>query len=288
MSGSTVDRLTSLAHLDRAGTDTFAAPPSGDPGRMFGGEVAARALAAAQCTVAPDRAVHVVQAGYLRPGDPSAPMRLRVERLRDGRAFSMRRVDVEQRDKLIFTATLSFHVGSTAFDHHDRMPRVPPPEELADLAAWTGGPSFWPDWVVGDPALDLRPVPCDGVKFNGLEHTGAGAGVRALWCRAAGPVPDDPALHACLAMYVSDLTLVASIRLPHETSERKTWLMTSLNHTVWFHRPFRVDEWHLVVQRSSRAADGRGLAHGQVFTRNGVLVSSLAQEGLASRIPGDK
>ncbi|MER6796219.1 acyl-CoA thioesterase II, partial [Amycolatopsis mediterranei] len=113
------------------------------------------------------------------------------------------------------------------------------------------------------------------------------AGTRALWCRTTAPVANDPALHACLWLYASDLTLVASIRLPHERTARKSWLMTSLNHTAWFHRPFRVDEWHLVVQRSPRACDGRGLAQAQVFTREGELVSSLAQEGLASAIPGE-
>ncbi|OXM64085.1 acyl-CoA thioesterase [Amycolatopsis vastitatis] len=275
MNGSLTDRLVLLADLQRVDVDLFTALPSGEPARMFGGEAAARALAAAQLTVSADRAVHVTQATYLRPGDPSEPLWIRVDRMRDGRAFSLRRVDIEQSGKVIFTAMFSFHCGATAFEHHDPMPRVPAPEELGGLAGWTEAQAVWPRWLAGDRSLDLRPVPDRGRDS---------AGTRALWYRATAPVPDDPALHACLWLYASDLTLVASIRLPHERTARKTWLMTTLNHTVWFHRPFRVDEWHLVVQRSPRAGGGRGLAQAQVFTRGGELVSSLAQEGLASAI----
>lgn len=276
MNRSLTDRLAWLTDLERLEGGVFVAPPSGRSVRMFGGEAAARALAAAQETVSADRAVHVAQASYLRAGDPSAPLWLRVARLRDGRAFSQRRVDVEQDGKLIFTAMFSFHTGAAAFEHHDPMPVVPAPEELGGVEGWTEAAAVWPRWLLDDPSVELRPV---------LAAGGDPAGTRALWYRAAGPVPDDPAAHACRWLYASDLTLVASIRLPHERGSRKTWLMTSLNHTVWFHRPFRVDDWHLLVQRSSRACDGRGLASGQVFTRGGELVSSLAQEGLASPIP---
>jgi acyl-CoA thioesterase-2 len=273
---SLTDPLAWLVELERLEGDVFVASPSGRAARMFGGEAAARALAAAQATVSADRAVHVAQASYLRPGNPSAPLWLRVVRLRDGRAFSQRRVDVEQDGKLIFTAMFSFHAGAAAFDHGDRMPVVPAPEELGGVEGWTEAAAVWPQWLLGDPSVELRPVPAAGADP---------AGTRALWDRAAGPVPDDPAVHACRWLYASDLTLVASIRLPHERGPRKTWLMTSLNHTVWFHRPLRVDDWHLVVQRSSRACDGRGIASGKVFTRGGEFVSSLAQEGLASPIP---
>src|SRR5438067_10582114 len=187
MSGLRTGRLITLTELDPAGRDIFTAPPSGGAGRMFGGEVAARALAAAQRSVPAERAVHVVQANYIRPGDPAEPLRLSVDRIRDGRAFSVRRVDVGQRGKVIFTATFSFHVGAGAFEHHDRMPAVPPPEELDDLDGWIGAPAVWPQWVSDDPALDLRPVPVQGVDP---------AGTRALWYRVCQPVPDDPALHA--------------------------------------------------------------------------------------------
>ncbi|MEV5712898.1 acyl-CoA thioesterase domain-containing protein [Amycolatopsis mediterranei] len=278
MNGSLTDRLMLLVDLQRVDADVFTALPSGEPGRMFGGEAAARALAAAQLTVSADRSVHVTQANYLRPGDPSEPLWIRVDRLRDGRAFSLRRVDIEQAGKVIFTAMFSFHLGATAFEHHDPMPPVPAPEELGGLRGWTEAQAVWPRWLAGERSFDLRPVPVRGRDV---------AGTRALWCRTTAPVANDPALHACLWLYASDLTLVASIRLPHERTARKSWLMTSLNHTAWFHRPFRVDEWHLVVQRSPRACDGRGLAQAQVFTREGELVSSLAQEGLASAIPGE-
>ncbi len=269
-------RLAALLELDpgaRPG-DAFRAVPLAGPGRMYGGEAAARALAAAQQTVPHDRRVHVVQACYLRAGDPTLPLCLRVERLRDGRAFATRRVDVEQGAKLIFTMTLSFHVGGEAFAHQDPMPAVPSPEELSGLPRQTGGQRFWPDWVVENPVVELRPVPGSG---------GAGdASRRAIWCRVPGDHGDDPALHECLWLYASDISLVSSIRLPHEPADRKTWLMTSLNHTVWFHRPFRVDDWYLVVQRSPRAFGDRGLAQGQVFARDGTLVSTIAQEGLAT------
>lgn len=275
MIGSSVDRLLALLDMDHQGDDVFIAPaldvPAG-PGRMFGGEVAARSLAAAQRTVPAERAIHVVQATYLRPGNPEVPTRIDVTRLRDGRRFNVRRVDVEQQGKLIFSATFSFHLGGEAVAHQDRMPRVPPPEEVADSAAWTCGPAFWPDWT-GESGVELRPVPIERRSDE-----------RAVWYRVPGEIPADPRVHACLWMYASDLTLVSSIRLPHELTAEKSWLMTSLNHTVWFHRPFRVDEWHLLTQRSSSATGGRGLAHGQVFTQDGTLVSELAQEGLATWI----
>jgi acyl-CoA thioesterase-2 len=272
--------LAALLELDPvAGLDeVFQAVPLAGPGRMYGGEAAARALAAAQATVPDDRRVHVVQASYLRAGDPALPLCLRVERLRDGRAFAMRRVDIEQGAKLIFTMTLSFHAGGEAFAHQDPMPAaVPSPEELPGLSPQTGGQWFWPDWVVDDPVVELRPVPGSG----GVDD----ASRRAIWCRVPGGRGADPALHECLWLYASDISLVSSIRLPHEPSDRKTWLMTSLNHTVWFHRPFRVDDWYLVVQRSPLAGGGRGLAEGKVFTRDGTLVSTIAQEGLAMPFP---
>lgn len=265
-----------LAELLAVADDEFTAMPLARGGRMYGGETAARALAAAQRTVPPDRAAHVVRCDYLWPGDSSEPLRLRVYRLRDGRAFSMRRVDVEQCGRVIFTATASFHAGAAAFGHHDPMPEVPAPEELGELTFRRGEQSIWPDWLVGHPGLDVRPVPV---------RSGAPPDVRAAWYRVTAPIADSPALHACLWLYASDLSLVASIRMPHERTERKSWLMTSLNHTVWLHRPFRVDEWVLMVQCSPVAGGGRGLAQGRVFTRDGVLVSTATQEGLATAIP---
>jgi acyl-CoA thioesterase-2 len=271
MIGSAVDHLLALLEMDHLGDDVFIAPALGlpaRPGRMFGGEVAARALAAAQRTVSADRPIHVVHALFLRPGNPEVPTKLVVTRLRDGRTFSGRRVDVEQQGKLIFTAMFSFHVSGHGVAHADQMPRVPPPGAVADLADWAGGPRFWPEWAP-ESGVELRPVPVE-------RRTGE----RTVWYRLTAGVPDDPRVHACLWLYASDLTLVSSIRLPHETSAQKSWQLTSLNHTVWFHRPFRVDEWHLLAQSSSSATGGRGLAHGQVFTEDGTLVSELTQEGL--------
>src|SRR5690349_15248895 len=249
MIGSSVDRLLAVLEMAPQGDDVFVAPaldaPAG-PGRMFGGEVAARALAAAHHTIAADRVVHVAQAQFLRPGDPEVPSRILVVRLRDGRRFSVRRVDVEQRGKLIFSATFSFHVGGQAVAHQDPMPAVPAPEALGDVAGWIDQSPMWPDWIQ-ESGVELRPVP--GSLPGGRQ---------AVWYRVPGPVPADPRVHACLWMYASDLTLVASVRLPHEPTPRKSWLMTSLNHTVWFHRSFPVDEWHLLAQRSSAATAGRG------------------------------
>src|SRR5690349_10665720 len=147
MIGSSVARLLAVPEMAPAGGDVFIAPalaaPAG-PGRMFGGEVAARALAAAHHTVSTDRTVHVAQAQFLRPGDPAAPSRIEVTRLRDGRRFSGRRVDVEQHGKLIFTATFSFHVGGEAVTHQDRIPQVPSPEGLENASAWSDGSPMWP------------------------------------------------------------------------------------------------------------------------------------------------
>lgn len=251
--------------------DRFTVPALGGGGRLYGGEVAAQALAAGQQTVADDRRLHVVQATYVRPGDPALDLSLRADRLSDGRRFAVRRVDVEQAGKVILTATMSWHTGGEAVCHQDEMPAVPGPEGLPGLADWPGRQPFWPQWIAA--GVDLRPVPSDEDDP---------AGTRLTWCRVTAALPGDPALHASLWLYASDLTLVASIRLPHEAGTVKSWLMTSLNHSVWYHRPFRVDEWHLVVQRSPTAYAARGLAQAQVFTSDGRLVSTLTQEGMAS------
>ena len=287
MIGSSVDRLLALLELDAEGEDTFRAAPlklSILPDRMYGGEVAARALAAAQRTVGAQRMVHVVQAMYLRPGEPTQATRLRVTRLRDGRRFSNRRVEVEQHGKVIFSANISFHRGGEGFAHQDQMPQVPPADGLAGIPEWTGGPSFWPDWIM-DSGVELRPVPLELLpaasgSIPPAPHS-TQASERAIWYRVPGDLPADPRVHACLWLYESDLSLVSSTRLPHQSGGRKGWQLISLNHTVWFHRPFRVDQWHLLSQRSSQATAGRGLGHGQVFTESGLLVAEVAQEGLA-------
>ena len=266
-----LDSLIDLLDLEQIEVNIFRGrSPSDWRQRVFGGQVAGQALVAAGRTVPPDRPVHSLHAYFIRPGDPSTPIVYTVDRVRDGRSFTTRRVSAIQHGKTIFTLSASFHHPEPGIQHAVGMPPVPPPDTIAQLAD---------DGVLAGNSIDLRfvgpsRVDSGGQRIADTEHN-------LVWLRANGELPDDPLLHVCLMTYASDLTLLDSVLRRHGL----TWTDgqttgASLDHAMWFHRPFRADRWLLYDQESPTAAGARGLAWGHVFTDEGELVVSVVQEGL--------
>lgn len=279
-----VAELLSLLDLAPAGHDRFrAASHAVSLPFVFGGQVAAQAVAAAHRTVPSERRVEALHAVFLAPGDPSRILDLEVRRLRDGRSFSTRQVTVTQQGAPVFTALLSFHADEPEIEHFERPAAVPPPpQRLPRLADWLGPyTEQLPAWWSQPRAIDLRyPRQPPHVLTEPREAVGR----QQLWMRTAAPLPerpDLPGLHACVLTYASDMTLLDPVMLRH----RLSWYTgevraASLDHTVWFHRPVQADEWLLYDQESPTAHGGRALARGQVFDADGVLLASVAQEGV--------
>jgi acyl-CoA thioesterase II len=248
--------------------------------RVFGGQVIGQALVAA-CRTVEGRHPHSLHAYFLLPGDPKVPIIYEVDRIRDGRSFTTRRVLAIQHGRAIFAMTISFHVEEQGLDHGFRMPDVPRPEDLPSEAEIKAGVMpLMPDPVRSyyerERPIELRPVEYERYmsreprepKFN-------------VWIRATGRLPDDPAIHQCVLAYASDMTLLDSSLVAHgRTVFEKSIQAASLDHALWFHRPFRADEWLLYAQDSPSAAGARGFSRGLIFTRDGTLIASVAQEGL--------
>jgi acyl-CoA thioesterase-2 len=276
-----LDRLVDLLDLESIEVDIFRGKqPSESLQRVFGGQVAGQALVAAGRTVESDRPVHSLHAYFLRPGDPSVPIVYEVDRIRDGRSFTTRRVVAIQHGRPIFHLSASFQLVEEGLEHQSVMPVVPEPEtlrtmqqRLADhsdiLGGWYARPRPIDVRYITDPPLILRDTP--GEKEARSQ----------VWMRADGTLPDDPLLHVCLVTFASDMTLLDSTLLPHGLAMGKDPVqLASLDHAMWFHKPFRADEWFLYTQDSPRASGARGLAHGQIYTHDGQLAVSVMQEGL--------
>ena len=248
--------------------------------RVFGGQVAAHALVAATRTVGEHFVVHSLHSYFLRPGDTAVPIVYDVESVRDGRSFATRRVIARQHGRPIFGLTCSFQVPESGREHQDAMPEVPAPEDCPDLAETLrkrGGSSE--EWEREWAALEVR-YAGDSRPGGPLEDPDIPARAR-LWIRVNGQLPDDPLQHASAFTYASDMTLLAATLVPHGTHiSDPDVVAASLDHTIWFHQPFRADEWWLYDQHSPSAGGGRGLALARVFTLDGRLVASVAQEGL--------
>ncbi|NNN22345.1 MAG: acyl-CoA thioesterase II [Acidimicrobiales bacterium] len=245
--------------------------------RVFGGHVAAQALMAAGKTVDSGR-VHSLHSYFLRPGDPLIPILYEVDRIRDGKSFTTRRVVAIQRGQAIFNMSASFHIDEEGLEHGTTMPNVPLPESLPTLLERLAP---WADQL-GD--FMNRPHPIDQ-RFIGELPWNKDVGPRPprqqLWIKADGQLPDDPLLHACIVTYASDMSLFDSILLPHRIRwDDPRFMGASLDHCMWFHRPFKADEWLLYDQESPAAYGARGLATASLFTTDGQIVCSLAQEGL--------
>jgi acyl-CoA thioesterase II len=277
-----LDRVLDLLDLEQIEVDIFRgrSPEGENRQRVFGGQVAGQALVAAGRTVPRDRPVHSLHAYFIRPGDPTVPLIYLVERVRDGRSFTTRRVSTIQHGKTIFTLSASFHAPEPGPEHADPMPEVPPPDAITPTAERMEklfGPSAR-DWYVGNP-IDIRhigPLTFEAERDPALRTTR-----NLVWLRVDGDLPDDPLLHVCLMTYASDMTLLDSVLLAHGLSwadGRTTG--ASLDHAMWFHGPFRADQWLLYAQDSPVARGGRGLARGEMYTSQGELVVSVVQEGL--------
>jgi acyl-CoA thioesterase-2 len=251
-------------------------------GTVFGGQVLGQALSAAVRTVPADRAIHSLHAYFLRPGDVNRPIVYDVDRIRDGSSFTTRRVVAIQNGKAIFNMSSSFQKEEPGFEHQDAMPDVPPPEQLKTEQELIAGlkrelPEYFRSRAIAERPFEMRPVNPPADPFA----PGKQPPTRAVWMKAVDRLPDDPTLHPYLLAYASDHGFIGTALLPHGV----TWLVpgmqiASVDHVMWFHQPFRVDEWLLHVMDSPAAHGARGLVRGRVFTRDGRLVASTAQEGL--------
>jgi len=249
---------------------------------VFGGQVAAQSLAAAYQTVPDWARVHSLHCYFISAGDPAQPLLFDVNRIRDGRSFISRQVAVTQEDRTIFTSSLSFTADDEiGLEHADGAgPAIElDPEMLPDRSRWHGPhQEAMPEWWLGPMALDLRFVEEPPQVVNQQREPRPH---QEIWMRTEAPLEDDPRVHECVFTFASDLTLLDPVVLAHGRSWYEGDVKAaSLDHSIWFHRRFRCDDWLLCEQRTPAAFGGRGLAFGSVFTRDGILASSLAQEGL--------
>ena len=276
------DELVELLDLETIDTDLFRGiQPDTMLQRVFGGQVAAQALVAGARTVEPPLSVHSLHSYFLRPGDTAVPIVYDVERMRDGRSFATRRVVARQHGRSIYYMTISFQVPEDGFEHQDTMPSVPPPEESLSVGEVVRrrSPERAEQWLTEWAALELRAIG-DSRAGGELPADDRPAQSR-LWLRVSGRLDDAELTHKAAFTYASDLTLLGSALVPHGLLVTDPRVQSaSLDHTIWFHRPFRADEWLLYDQTSPSASGGRGLALGRVFTDDGRLVATVAQEGL--------
>ncbi|MEU6999385.1 acyl-CoA thioesterase II [Nonomuraea sp. NPDC046570] len=275
--------LLDLLDLEQIELDIFRGrSPEERHQRVFGGQVAAQALVAAGRTVPSDRDVHSLHAYFIRPGDPSIPIVYNVERLRDGRSFTTRRVVAVQHGKAIFTMSASFHIHEEGVHHQAAaMPEVPGPDSVPTYAErmqpLLGEDPAWQDWLAKPRPVDLRYV--SPLTWEAERDPALRSAETNVWFRCAGELPDDRLLHVVLAAYASDYTLVDTVLLANGLAWGASNIMgASLDHAMWFHRPFRADEWLLYAQESPWAGGARGLARGQMFTPSGDLAVSVVQE----------
>jgi acyl-CoA thioesterase II len=275
-----LDDLVTLLDLETIEVNLFRGrSPDENRQRVFGGQVAGQALVAATRTVDADRLVHSLHAYFLLPGDPTTPIVYEVDRIRDGRSFTTRRVVAIQHGRAIFNLQASFHVSETGPDHQIPMPAdVPDPESLPDFRTRMAPyKERMGEWYDRPRPIDLRHI--DGDPFSRQGNPALG---QRVWMRADGVLPDDPTLHACIVTYASDMTLLDTTVLPFGLSwESPGMQMASLDHAMWFHRSFRADDWLLYDQSAISSGTGRGLAGGAIFTRDGTLAVTVVQEGLA-------
>ncbi len=274
-----LEKVVNLLDLEDIEVNLFrGVSPAEERQRVFGGQVAGQALVAAYRTVETGRTVHSLHAYFIRPGDPKVPILYEVERLRDGKSFTTRRVVAIQHGKAIFNLQASFQVHEEGLEYQVKMPEgVPDPESLPTFQERVAPHRH----RFPDPRWIDEPRPIDTRDCQDFLNRPAGSNSKMMWYRLNGDLPDDLILHQCLLTYASDMTLLDTIVIPH----RKEWQwddfqMASLDHAMWFHRPFRLDDWILYTQHTPSTGGSRGLAMGSFFTRDGTLVCSVAQEGL--------
>ena len=279
---SAMDRLVALLDLETIEHDIFRghSPRTGWQ-RVFGGQVVAQSVVAAQRTVEADRPIHSLHGYFMRPGDPAVPIVFTVDRIRDGRSFTTRRVVAVQHGRAIFSLSASFQVVEPGLEHQATMPDVPHPDDLPgeeELAAQflAHAPEPVRNYWRRQRAVEIRPV--------SLEHYLSSRPlppIQHVWVRATGPVPDDARVRAAVLAYASDMTLLDTSLFAHGRSIFDRALqVASLDHAMWFHRPYEPTRWLLYTQDSPNTGGARGLTRGALYTEDGVLVASVAQEGL--------
>lgn len=267
--GDPVEDLNALLDLEQIEQNLFRAyHPEGRTGRLYGGQIMAQALMAAARTTPEERAVHSLHGYFLRPGDPSIPALIDVERIRDGRSFTTRRVVVIQHGQAIFTMDASFQVRETGLTHQMDMPQLSAPAD-AQVPDEMRSRNFLGWRHDHKRLLSETPQP---------PH-------QELWFKANGTLPDEPRLHTCLLVYESDNALLSTARLPHRGNfKRERLQMASLDHAMWFHRPaldgWRADEWLLYALDSPSSSAARGYNRGSIYSEGGLLVATTMQEGL--------
>jgi acyl-CoA thioesterase-2 len=276
---SPTDELVALLDLEDIDADLFrGSQPDSARARVYGGQVAAQALIAGIRTADPAYRVHSLHSYFLLPGDYSIPIVYDVERIRDGRSFLTRRVVARQHGRSIYYQTLNFQKVEDGYEHQDAMPDVKPPDEGMDLVEVMrkGGnaeaDALGKEWG----ALDVRWL---GNSRFGLDPDPQRPSQARMWIRLKDRLPDDPVVHTAAFTYASDVSLLGSTLAAHGADPANTQ-MASLDHSIWFHRPFRADQWWLYDQWSPFAGGARGLAIGRVFTDDGTLVATVSQEGL--------
>jgi len=278
---SAIEDLLALLDLEPLEVNLFRgrSPQSGWQ-RVFGGQVIGQALVAALRTVE-NRPSHSLHAYFMLPGDPKIPIVYEVDRIRDGKSFTTRRVVAIQHGEAIFAMGVSCHADEEGLSHQAPMPHVPTPDDLPSEAEIKARilptmPEPVRRYFERERPIELRPV--EFSRYLGVKGEDAAFNV---WIRATGKLPDDPAIHQCVLAYASDMALLDSVLIPHgRTVFDRTIMAASLDHALWFHRPFRADDWLLYAQDSPNLAGARGFARGLIFARDGTLVASVAQEGL--------
>lgn len=262
--------------------------PRGGLARTFGGQTAAQALVAAARTIGPERTIHSLHSYFLRPGDPSLPTVFQVDRIRDGGNFSFRRVHGIQHGQAIYSFAASFQKPETGFDHQDAMPDVPDPQTLPTFAeALAPYADRLPISSALATTMDMRAI--DPHPFAQRDIGPREEAHHRVWMRAAGRLPEDQVVHASMLAYMSDVSLLHPVLARHGVSFTLDPIMgASLDHALWFQRPFRADEWLLYDAVSPTATGGRGLAMGRVFSMDGRLVAAVVQEGLIRPVDAER
>jgi acyl-CoA thioesterase-2 len=289
-SSGALDGLLSILDLEPLEENLFRGrSPQEGWQRVYGGQVLGQALVAAVRTVPPERIAHSLHAYFLLGGDPARPIVYNVDRVRDGRSFTTRRVTAIQHGRPMFVMSVSFHIAEPGLDHQNPMPKVPPPEDLpseqqlkAKLLAHL--PENMRSYWERERPIEMRPV--DVSRYFARQK---GAPEQMVWMRASGRLPDTFPLHQCVLAYASDFTLLDTALIAHgKLMFDRDMQLASLDHALWFHRPFRADEWLLYAQDSPSSHGARGFCRGNVFTRDGTLIASVCQEGLMRELSKDR
>jgi len=275
-----IEEVLDLLDLEKIEENIFrGVSPKDRMQRVFGGQVLGQALVAAGRTVE-GRVCHSFHAYFLRAGDPKVPILYEVDRSRDGASFTARRVVAIQHGRQIFNLAASFQTVEQGYEHQFEMPKVPMPEDLPDehtlrLREIEKMPPEAKEWALRPRPIEMRPV-----QYRGFYNRGKSEPFDNIWIRATGPVPDDIATQQAVLAYASDMSLLDTALLPHGVDWHSGMQMASLDHAMWFHHPFRVDDWLLYAQDSPSSSGARGFNRGAMYTREGKLVASVVQEGL--------